>query len=395
MATSGAEAAARAREDPKRPAFLELFFDLVFVFALISLAEKLVSQLTWTGAGQTLVLLLAFTLIWALTAWGAGHTFDLSQPLVQPQVIGVMAGSLLLAATVPEAYGSRGLLFAITYMVIHLGSSVYIWAIGRHGPLGIRSRRIFYWDAIAAVAWISGGLFADTARGVLWAVAVGVQYAAATLGWPAPRVGRSRSPEWRLVGERISERYRQFVIIAFGVSIFVTAKTFSADDYTLDRAWALVVVFMITVLMWRIYIYRAGELMTTAIARSTDPSRLSQFAAVTHLIMVVGIVGTAVTSQLVVDRPFGDTPPSWGAVILGGPALFLLGRGLLDYTVFGRVSRSRPAGIILLGALAPATRLLPPIMVALLVMIILALIAMENVFTTRTRPLAPAPPTLG
>ena len=120
-------------------------------------------------------------------------------------------------------------------------------------------------------------------------------------------------------------------------------------------------VFTTVVLMWRIYIYRAGELLTEAIARSTNPALLTQSAAVTHLIMVAGIVGAAVTSHLVVGRPLGETPPSWAAVILGGPALYLVGRGVLDFTVFGRISRSRLAGLVLLAGVAPATPLLPPV----------------------------------
>ena len=170
----------------------------------------------------------------------------------------------------------------------------------------------------------------------------------------------------------MAERYRQFVIIALGVSIFVTGTTFSMSEYTLERAWALLVVFTTVVLMWRIYIYRAGELLTDAIARSSNPALLTQSAAVTHLIMVAGIVGAAVTSQLVVSRPLGETPPSWAAVILGGPALYLVGRGVLDFTVFGRISRSRLAGLVLLAGLAPATPLLPPLLVALLAMTVLA-----------------------
>ncbi|MFF0370646.1 low temperature requirement protein A [Micromonospora sp. NPDC005087] len=378
------------RKSPAHPALLELFFDLVYVFALISLAEKLATELTWSGAAETLVLLLAFTFIWALTAW-AGDTLDQARSALRVKFIGTMAASLLLAATVPDAYGSRGLLFAITYLAIHLGSSSYFLLVLRDPSQRGRSSRILFWEAIAGFGWIGGALLGDTARLVLWAVTVGIEYAAAALGWPVPGLGRSHSEEWRLTGERLSERYRQFVIIALGVSLFTTAETFSQSDYTAARVWALVVVFLIVVLMWRIYIYRAGELLTDAIAKSTRPSLLGQSAAVTHLIMVAGIGGAAVTSRLVVDRPFGETPPSWAAVILGGPALFLLGRGLLDYTVFGRVSRSRLAGLVLLGGVAPATHLLPPLVVALLAMIVLALVAVVNLLSTRRHPRTAAP----
>jgi low temperature requirement protein LtrA len=390
----GANAATPTPRDPSRPAFLELFFDLAYVFAMISLVRTLAADVSWTGAGETLVLLLAFTLVWAMTTWGA-DTLDLMRPAVQVQFIGVAAGSLLLAAAAPDAYDGRGLLFAITYLAIHLGSSIYYLLLrpSANEPLG--SGRVLFWYTIAAVGWIGGALGSGPTRLLLWAATVAMEYVAASLGWPLPKLGRSQPQEWRLVGERVAERYRQFVIIALGASIFIIGTTFTVSDYTLGRAWALLVVFTTVVLAWRIYIYRAGELLTEAIARSANPSLLTQSAAVTHLIMVAGIGGMAVTSHLVVTRPFGETPPSWAAVILGGPALFLVGRGVLDYTVFGRISRSRLAGLVLLAGAAPAAGLLPPVVVALLAMSVLALVAAANLVSTHRHARAPTPPALG
>ncbi|MEV0428481.1 low temperature requirement protein A [Micromonospora sp. NPDC050495] len=389
----GAGAAAPVQRPPGRPAFLELFFDLVYVFALVSLVKTLAADLSWTGVAETLVLLLAFTLVWALTTWAA-DTLDLARPAVQVQFIGVAAASLLLAAAAPDAYGGRGLLFAGTYLAVHLGSSIYYLLLLRDASEPRRSGRIVFWYAIAAVGWIGGGLAAGPARLMIWAVTIAVEYVAASLGWPAPRLGRSQPQEWQLVGERVAERYRQFVIVALGAALFVTGTTFSLSEYTIDRAWALLVMFTIVVLAWRIYIYRAGELLTDAIARSTNPALLTQSAAVTHLIMVAGIGGMAVTSRLVVMRPLGETPPAWAAVTLGGPAMFLVGRGVLDYTVFGRISRSRLAGLVLLAGVAPVADLLPPVVVALLAMTILALIAAANLVSTHLHARTPMPPAL-
>ncbi|MFG2050969.1 low temperature requirement protein A [Micromonospora sp. NPDC048935] len=394
MATDGGAAAA-APTDPglRRPAFLELFFDLVYVFALATLATMLAEDLTWTGLAETLVLLLAFTMIWALVAWTA-DTIDLNRPSGQAHLIGVAAASLLLAAAASDAYGGHALLFAITYLVIPLSTTAY-YVVGVPGRSVPRSTiRIQTWKSVAGVGWIAGALVGGSGQLPIWALVIVVEYAAGAFGWPLPRLGRSQPDAWRLVGARVAERYRQFVIIALGVSIFVTGTTFSMNEYTLERAGALLVVFGTVVLMWRIYIYRAGELLTDAIARSTNPALLTQSAAVTHLIMVAGISGAAVTSHLVVGRPWGETPPSWAAVILGGPALYLLGRGVLDFTVFGRISRSRLAGVVLLACLAPTTPLLPPVVVALLAMIVLALIAVANVVSTRRHARTPAPPML-
>ncbi|MBM7490314.1 low temperature requirement protein LtrA [Micromonospora luteifusca] len=394
MATDGGAAARTpASSDLERPAFLELFFDLVYVFALVTLATVLANNLTWTGVAKTLVLLLAFTMIWALTVWGA-DAIDLASPSGQGLFIWVAAASLLLAAAAADAYGDHGLLFAITYVSLHFSSSLYYALVVSNRILLPSSIRIQTWESIAGVAWIGGALVGGSGQLPIWALAVVIEYSAGAFGWPVPRIGRSRARDWGWVGGRVAERYRQFVIVALGVSLFVTGTTFSTSDYTMERAWALVVVFGTVVLMWRIYIYRAGELLTEAIARSTDPALLTQSAAVTHLIMVAGIVGAAVTSHLVVGRPLGETPPSWAAVILGGPALYLVGRGVLDFTVFGRISRSRLVGLVLLACVAPAAPLLPPVLVALLAMTVLALIAVANLASTRLHARTPAPPML-
>src|SRR6185312_14554703 len=115
MATDGGATAAAPDPALERPAFLELFFDLVYVFALVTLATILANDLTWTGVAKVLVLLLAFAMVWALSVWTA-DTIDLTSPSGQGHLTSVAAASLLLAAVAAEAYGDRALLFAITFV---------------------------------------------------------------------------------------------------------------------------------------------------------------------------------------------------------------------------------------------------------------------------------------
>jgi low temperature requirement protein LtrA len=379
---------------PRRPAFLELFFDLVYVLALIVLAQKLLHRLTWSNAGQTLLLLLAFTLIWTLTVWAA-DAFDLNRPVVQAQIIGVMFGSLVMAAAVPQAFERHGLLFVVAYLSIHFGSSLYYIALTRQTNLTRRSWRILFWLALSAPFLFAGAFVGGTPRGVLWTVALAIEYAGAALGWPTRIVVRLPYQEWPLVGERVSERYREFVIIALGVAIFLIASTFSGGNFTMGRGEAFVVMFLITVITWRIYIHRAGEKLTSAIASATHRSRYTEFAALAHLVMVMGVLLMGVADQLVIRRPFGATPAAWGTVLLGGPAVFLVGRGLLDYTVFSRISRSRPVGLVLLAGLAPVIHLMAPVAVAAAVLVIMLAVGVSNLITVRTSPPSPAPPVIG
>jgi hypothetical protein len=106
--------------------------------------------------------------------------------------------------------------------------------------------------------------------------------------------------------------------------------------------------------------------------------------------MVAGIVAISVGAQLVIEHPFGHTQPAWVAVILGGPVLFLAGRAIFEYAVFGRVSRDCVAGVLVLAAISPATIFLPPVLVAAAAALVLAGIAVADAARARGRP--PEPP---
>jgi hypothetical protein len=99
-------------EDRQRATFLDLLFDLVFVFALFRLSQGLLEHLNWSGAFHTLLLLLTVWVVWIQTAAVTGR-YDPGRPAIQLLVIACMYGSFVLAVAVSEAFGARGLLFAV------------------------------------------------------------------------------------------------------------------------------------------------------------------------------------------------------------------------------------------------------------------------------------------
>jgi low temperature requirement protein LtrA len=248
---------------------------------------------------------------------------------------------------------------------------------------------------VSAVPWIAGAVVHGWVRGALWALAASVDYTAGALGWPAPRLGRARASELGVSGEFVAERFRQFFIIALGELILVSGLAFSSSGFEADRRAAVVVAFATTVLLWRIYIYRAGEVLGEAVAAASDPLRVGLSAAYANLVMVAGIVGISVGDELVIRHPFGHTEPAWIAVMLGGPAVFLVGRAGFEYAVFGRVSRSCLIGVLVLVAVSPAMILAPPLLVALAATGVLAGIAFADAARARRNPTEPPSPPLG
>ncbi|MFC4091507.1 low temperature requirement protein A [Micromonospora sp. GCM10011541] len=368
---------------------MELFFDLVFVFALAKLSHGLVEDLTWREAFQTLVLLLALWQVWSRTA-GLADRLDPQQPLIQVLVIATMFGALVMAAAAPGAFRERGLLFAGVFVAMEIGRNVVVVLILSVHEAQRLFLRLLFWSGVSAVPWIAGAVVQGTARTVLWTLAVAMEYVANALGFPTPRLGRAPAGEFAVSGAHVAERFQQLFIIALGELILVTGLTFSGSGFGADSSAATALAFATTALLWRIYIHRAGQLLAEAIVAASDPVRVARSAASAHLVMVAGILAIAVGDELVIEHPFEHTYPALIAVILGGPALFLAGRALFEYGVFNRVSRNRLIGIGVLTAISPTMIFLPPLVAAAAAALVLAGIAVSDAARARGRP--PEPP---
>ncbi|MGX7676733.1 low temperature requirement protein A [Plantactinospora sp. DSM 117369] len=344
------------------PAFVELFFDLVYVFALTKLTNELVGDLTWAGAFRMTVLLLAVWWAWSATAWVVAR-FDPSRPSIQLLIVGTMLGSLLLAAALPEAYGDRDLVFAGAYVGVHIVRGIYLLLIVRGREARHRVGRILCWYLFSAVPWIAGALAEDPLRGALWIVAVVIDYSADMLQYPTPGLGRQRISEWTVAGEHLSARYFQFITIAFGELILVAGAALESGDFTAERTLAFVLAFVGAVLLWLVYFHRGSALMGEAIRSAADPVRIGRSASYAHLLMLAGVVVTAVGDHIVIDHPFGRTTSPKVAAIMSGPALFLLARALFAYRVLGGVARSRLVGFGVLVLLGPPMIFLSPLLI--------------------------------
>ncbi len=388
MTTSRAARLLRRPEEP-RVGFLELFFDLVFVFALATLSHGLVEHLTWSDTFQTLVLLLALWGIWSRTA-GLTDRLDPQQPPVQVLVMATMFGTLVMAAAAPEAFRERGLLFAGVYVATEIGRYIVVVLILSGHQAQRLFLRLLFWSGVSAVPWIAGAVAQDTARTVLWTLAVAVEYVANPLSYRTPRLGRASPADFEVSSEHAAERFQQLFIIALGELILVTGLTFRGSGFGADSSTATAIAFATTALLWRIYIHRAGQLLAEAIAAASNPVRVGTLAVHAHLVMVAGILAIAVGDELVIEHPLGHTDPALITVILGGPALFLAGRALFEYGVFNRVSRNRLIGVGVLTAISPAMIFLPPLVAAAAAALVLAGIAASDAARARGRP--PEPP---
>jgi low temperature requirement protein LtrA len=382
----------RKPEQPARVGFLELFFDLVFVFAFIRVSEQLLAALTshrrtlLSDAGETLLLLLALLMVWFATAW-ITDLYDSRRPEIQLVVTGSMFGSLLMAVALPRAFGSGGLAFATAYVAIHIGRGLVLVPALRGHEAQRRAAGVLLWFAVSAVPWIVGAILHGSLRWVSWTVAIAIDYTGAMLLYPAPWTGPTQSG-WPVVAEYLSERYRQLFIVALGELIVVAGVEYTDkhDGVVGGHSVALLVLFVTTVLLWRIYTYRAGELLPAAIEAAPSPGRSVRWALIAHLLMLVGVIVSSAGFGLVNGHPLGHTEPVWVGSILGGPALFIVGRASFERVVFNRVSRDRIIGLLVLVALAPVMSFLTPLAVATTAMAVLIGIVIADTARGRGRP---------
>jgi low temperature requirement protein LtrA len=335
---------------------IELFFDLVYVFAVTQLSHLLVVHPTVDGAIQAAVLVAMVWQIWVYTTWAVNY-LDPNFTPARVMLILVMLGSLVLAAGLPGAFGRRGLAVAITYVIIQAGRALFvIWAL-RGERLQIVFVRILPWTAVSSAVVLIGAFEHGRVRALLWAVSIAIDLGGAAVGFFVPGVGRSQTTEWTISGGHFAERCQAFVLIALGESIVVVGRLLRFDTPTWSNVAAFAAAFAGVVVLWWIYFDRAAEDSAREIAASSDPGRLARNAFHwVHPLIVAGVIVIAAADEKILEDPGarGRAATSW--LVLTGVALFLGGHAVFKALVWRRPSWPRIAGVVaaaLLGAAAP------------------------------------------
>jgi low temperature requirement protein LtrA len=339
---------------------LELFFDLVFVFAVTQLSHRLLDHLTIGSALGTLLLLVAVWRAWVDTTW-VTNWFDPDRTPVRLLLVALMLVSLVMSVAIPEAFDEGGPMFALAYVTIQAGRTAFVvLALERSSSLGRNFQRILAWFAIPAVLWVAGGLLQGEARYVLWVIAVVLEYTGPVAGFWTPGLGRSTTADWTVEGGHLAERCRLFVILALGESILVTGTTFAEIEASTATVSAFVVAFLGSVALWWIYFGRSAEAASGMFSSSEDPGRLARSAyTYFHLPMIAGIITVAAADELTVAHPGEHGTLASVTLTLGGTALFLAGHALFKWAVFGGLSWPRVVAIAALIALIPVSFAIP------------------------------------
>jgi low temperature requirement protein LtrA len=366
------------RDHPVRP--LELYFDLVFVFAFTQVTTLLSNDPTWTGLGQGLLILVALWWTWAGYAW-LTNTVD-------PEV-GAMLGAMLVATgamfvaalAVPQTFGRHALIFGVAFLIVSL-MHLALFALAGRGDKDLLAAVLrIAPSSLAGAALIIAAAFVDGwARALLWLVALAIAYIGSAF---------SGTAGWRLQPTHFVERHGLIVIIAIGESLVAIGLGARGTGLGAGVLVAAVLGFVVATSFWLAYFdffQIRGRLLLeeregaerTAIARDA-------FTYV-HLPMIVGIIIFAFAMKETIAH-VGDELGTIPALSLcGGSALYLFAYVALRLRLSAGVGRGRFTAGIACVLLYPVALAVPALVaLALITVVWVALHAYEIIWWREAR----------
>jgi len=332
---AGAVARLRAPAD-QQVTFVELFFDLVFVFAITQVTKVVVEDLTWGGASEALLVFWMIWWAWTQFAW-ALNPADTTHGVVRVVTLLATAAGFLMAVNVPGAFAETGVWFAATYALVRvLGLGIYL-LVASGAPSQLAAVRTFAVRSSLPIALaLVGGFFESPVRGWIWLAAVILDVVAA---------GRSGNNEgWDVRPGHFAERHGLFVIIALGESLIVAGQSvLSTESSALLFGVALGAV-TVTCLMWWLYFgwWQPGMEHQLTIATGSAQPRLARDAySLMHFVLLAGVIAVAAGIEEMVLHPDEPLPTVVRLTLALGIVLYLGGTDLAWWRATGHILIAR------------------------------------------------------
>ena len=303
--------------------FVELFFDLVFVYAITRITSYTAHHL---DASHIPIAVLTFWLIW--WAW-TQFTWSLNAAntrlsFVRLLVLIATGVAFVMASSVGEAFGDGVMWFALPYVIIRtIGIGLYARVTtGKDAPIRIRAFAIPSFIGLIA---IMAGAFADPSIRIWWwMVAIGFDMLAGYLG--------GRAEGWDLKPGHFAERHGLIVIIALGESLIVAAHAVGSQERSQEILIVGGLALLVTCLLWWSYFSWSNEHMEehfSNLTGSKQTSRARDAYSFLHFPLICGIIGVAVGFEKILEHPH-DLMSIPIAAALGGGTIFFAGSTALS-----------------------------------------------------------------
>jgi len=355
---------------------IELFFDLVYVFAIIQVSHTLLDHLTWLGFVEVAVLFGAVWWAWNYSAW-AMNWLDPRSGLVRVLNGLLMLASLGMALALPHAFTEDGLLFAACYVAAQVGRAAFMAVAMRGHVLAKNYTNLLAWSSSAGVLFLAGAFLDTVPRLIVWAIALLIDVSGPRFDFRFPGLGSAPMHTWPTDAEHLAERNRLVFIIALGESILIMGNTlYGMEEITVRAVLASLFGFVGLFVMWWAYFALAGH-DTQASHGDESTSALRSAFAYAHALMVAGAIVVAVSIELRISHDHTDAPLVLTTV--GGPLIYLAGNILFLRSRTGAVARERylaATALLIIGVVGLAVgHALPPIVIGLAVVVVMSTLA--------------------
>jgi low temperature requirement protein LtrA len=285
------------RSEDRPAATLELFFDLVYVYAITQVVGLLHDGATLgtLAEGALIIWLLWWT--WSIYTWTTNWTGTDETP-TRLFLLATMGMTLLMALTIPTAFGDGSLWFGVTYFIVRLMASALYWYSSKDFPAQREAFMTFFPTSITAAGLVLVGGFLDTPwLTVLWVGAATLDLVAAAFA------GRGT---WAVAGHHFAERNGLFIIVALGETIVGIGLSAAGVERDVVHIAAITIGFVIAASLWWAYFHRAADVLEQALEAATgrESGRIARDAySLLHYPLVVGIIFYAVAAEEIVAHP--------------------------------------------------------------------------------------------
>jgi low temperature requirement protein LtrA len=361
---------------------LELFFDLVFVFAITQVTQLMANDPTGRGALRGLVLLGLLWFAWASFAW-LGNSAKADEGLLRLCLVGAVMAMFAVALAVPESFGDHPggldapLLLAISYAAVRMAHLV-VYLVVAVDDEGLRHQlhRTLIPVAISGVLLIAGAVAPH--QTIWWVGAVVVDYAGIYL---------AGASGWRLPGPaHFAERHGLIVLIAIGESIVSIGVGVSGTPVTTAILVASLAGLAVAVCLWWLY-FDVVALVAERVLTELPPERRPLLARDSYTYLHFPMVAGIVFLSLGMKKVLGEVAKGHLSEALTGMPLLSLYGGTIAYLLahigfrlrnVGSLSRTRATTSVVLLASIPVVAQVPA-MVALgwLALVMVVLVAFE------------------
>ncbi len=360
----------------RRTSPIELLWDLVFVFAVTQVSTLLTRDLSWVGFARAMLVLALVWWAWSAFVW-ATNAQDPGSGTFRAVLLLATVLIFIVGLAVPQAFGSEGLIFAVTYTGVRLLHLALYVDASRRGNASIRAIAGFSATTVIGMALLIGGAFTDGIWRIgLWTLAAAIDYAG-----PAWLTREQLRGLQRVAVEHFAERYSLFIIICLGESI--VAIGVGAGGRPLDALLIATVslALLITIGLWWVYFDRFADIAEERLRKDKDPVLAAADGySYIHLVLVAGIIIFAVGARSAVAYANDPLPVASRLALCGGVALYLAGQAGFRMRMGGRLRRAMLGAITAVVTVFAVSVVLPAWLdTAALVLVLTALVSWEQI----------------